>query len=97
LPDGLSSNQKSQFLVKFAGPWKWKCCYRYFMTICNSLRPFGIHSPLVYVVCGLLVYFSVLLRLDQGQIWQTCTGWQDKYLFFFLVGWASFFYLHGTN
>jgi hypothetical protein len=38
LPDGLFSNRKSPFLVKFGGPWNGK----YFMTIWNILWPLGI-------------------------------------------------------
>jgi hypothetical protein len=37
-----------------------------FMTISNILRPFGImYGLLVYVVCGHLVYFYVLVCLDR--------------------------------
>jgi hypothetical protein len=58
LPDGLFSNQKSQFGYIFRGPWyrKMLVC---FMTICNILRPFGkLYGSLVYIVCGNLVYLS---------------------------------------
>jgi hypothetical protein len=40
-------------LTKFGGPWNRKCCYMYFMTVWNTLRPFGI-------VCGHLIYYFSL-------------------------------------
>jgi hypothetical protein len=45
-------------LGKFGGPWNRKCCYMYFMTFWNILRPLCIIcSLLVWVVCAHLVYF----------------------------------------
>jgi hypothetical protein len=38
----------------------------YFITFWNILRPFGIiYGPSAFLVCGRLVYFSVLVQLDQ--------------------------------
>jgi hypothetical protein len=63
LPDGLFSNQKIPILAKFGGPWNGKCSIlydhlEYFTAIWYNLWPIGI-------ACGHLVYFYVLVCLDQ--------------------------------
>jgi hypothetical protein len=54
---------KIQIWVYFGGPCNVKCCYFYdrlvyFTAICYNLCPFGI-------VCGHLVYFPILVCLNQ--------------------------------
>jgi hypothetical protein len=52
-------------LVKFGGPWNKKCSY-ILWPFWNILQPLDIiYSLLVFVVCGHLVCFSVLVCLDQ--------------------------------
>jgi hypothetical protein len=70
LPDGLLSNQKSQFWKNFGslGIENVVIIYdllEYFTTIWYNLQPFGI-------VCGHLVYFSVLGKFCPRKLWQPC-------------------------
>jgi hypothetical protein len=64
LPDGLFSNKKSKFgyILECLGGKM----VLYFITTWNILRPFGImYCRLVYVVCCHLVFFAILICLDQ--------------------------------
>jgi hypothetical protein len=70
LPDGLFSNQKSEFgyILVGLGMEKVGIFYdylEYFTAIWYILWPFGI-------VCGHLVYFSRFGTLRPRKIWQPC-------------------------
>jgi hypothetical protein len=70
LPDGLFSNQKSQFGY-ILGVLQWKIL-EYFMTIWSILRPFGNISWPFGIFCGHLVYFSPFWYFVPRKIWQPC-------------------------
>jgi hypothetical protein len=77
LPDGLFSNQKSQ--VNFGGPWNRKCCYVYFMTICNLLHMAIGHNVWQFgVVCRHLLYFYHFGMFGPRKIWQPWLLYNSK-------------------
>jgi hypothetical protein len=73
LPDGIFSDQKSQFGKIFDGPW---------MDIWNILRLFGIVFG-QFLCCGYLVWFALFWYIASRKIWQPCARppmrfWQSK-------------------